>query len=83
MLAHSAWVLVVGTLFMLLSVRLATSVIERPTLVRAPLHTGRLVSPEPSELLADLGLQTSLPTRGPPGRRSPASLFHGSSPPVS
>jgi len=53
-------------LLMLLSVHLATSALQRPTLVRIPRHTGRLVLPDQSETLSDLGLQISLPTQGPP-----------------
>jgi hypothetical protein len=85
MLVHSAWVLVVGTLFMLLSVRLATSAMQNPMPLRVPLRTGRLVLPERSQMPWDLALQTSLPARGPPGCAPPfaVSSLHRSSPPIS
>jgi hypothetical protein len=83
MIVHSAWVLVVGTLFMLLSVHLATSAVQKPAVARVPtLRVGRLVLPERSQMPWELGLQTSLPTRGPPGvgDRSLALPIHESSP---
>jgi hypothetical protein len=67
---NAAIVLLMAGLFMLLSVRLARLAIAhmaKPALARVPLHTGRLVLLERSDMPLELGLQTSLPTRGPPG----------------
>jgi len=63
----AAIVLLLAMLFMLLAVRIATLAMPKPMLARVPLRTGRLVLPETSQIPWDLGLKTSLPTRGPPG----------------
>ena len=75
---NAAIVLLMAVAFMLLSVRLARLAIGKPALARVPLHTGRLVLPERSDMTSELRLQRSLPTRGPPG-----TMFYGltSSPP--
>ena len=75
---NAAIVLLMAVAFMLLSVRLARLAIPKPALARVPLHTGRLVLPERSDMPSELRLQRSLPTRGPPG-----SMLYGltSSPP--
>jgi len=64
---EAAIVLLAALLLMLLSVHVAKSAIARPMLARVPQRTGRLVLPERFEMISDAGLQTSLPTRGPPG----------------
>ena len=74
---NAAIVLLMAVAFMLLSVRLARLAIPKPALARVPLHTGRLVLPELSDMPSELRLQRSLPTRGPPGSR----LCGTSSPP--
>jgi hypothetical protein len=65
--AQAALLLLAAVLLMLLSVHLATSAMEKPLLARVPRRTGRLVLPDSSEMISDLGLRTRLPTRGPPG----------------
>jgi len=74
---NAAIVLLMAVAFMLLSVRLARLAIPKPALARVPLHTGRLVLPERSDMPSELRLQRSLPTRGPPG----SMLCGTSSPP--
>jgi hypothetical protein len=77
--AQAALLLLAGVLLMLLSVHLAKSAIQRPTLARVRWRTGRLVLPDSSEMISDLGLRTRLPARGPPGgppAGSPDSPIH-------
>ena len=75
---NAAIVLLMAVAIMLLSVRLARLAIGKPALARVPLHTGRLLVPEQTDMPSELRLQRSLPTRGPPG-----SMLYGltSSPP--
>jgi hypothetical protein len=71
----AAVLLLAAVLLILLSVHLATSAIERPTLARVPARTGRPVLPDRSGLHAEIGLHTTSGARAPPGaslRPSPA-----------
>ena len=52
---QSAMVLLAAVLLMLLSLHLVTSAVAKPLLSRVPQRTGRLVPPDRSELLRDLG----------------------------
>jgi hypothetical protein len=74
---EAAMLLLAASLLLLLSVHVATSAMPKPMLARVPRRTGRLVLPEVSEFHPAPGLETSLPTRGPPG----SSVHRVSSPP--